>query len=400
MDKLAALRNAARARGRVEELDAGPAPTLDSLASDLDGVRKLLEQVAARKAEGDLEEARKTYLQALVRLKAIRELASKRRPEMLPEIDKVREDAELAWDGAAQLLQEARMLFVQVEDQMARVDCEAVDHAHRQLQSLPRPDRGRAAFRARRDRPDGRGGRHAGDQVPHPPRARRARLEISGIMMGEKTTLEAVDSPLPGLDPVKFVHAFAWVEINGQVYRSGDTIAGTSIRVGRITRHSVQVSLREEGEGRRPAPIKKSRAGEESPTRDLGIGRSLAEDAAPEEFQLLPVGDHVGQILAGPRQLLLDVAVALHDLRDLVADGGVGEVLVLDRLVELGPRLALVGVELFHELHDLLHEALDRGGLVGLLDLQVLHGARDALVDIAAAAPGSPESRAGWTGRP
>src|SRR6185436_6244722 len=111
------------------------------------------------------------------------------------------------------------LLFVQVEDQMARVDCEAVDHAHRQLQSFR--DRIEVERRTERDEI----ARMAAEVGTLAIKCRtrrelaRARLEISGIMMGEKTTLEAVDSPLPGLDPVKFVHAFAWVEINGQVYR-------------------------------------------------------------------------------------------------------------------------------------------------------------------------------------
>jgi hypothetical protein len=246
MDKLAALRNAARDRGRVDLPDAGPPPTLDSLASDLEGVRKLLEQVAARRAEGDLEAGRNAYLQALQRLKAIRELASTRRPEMLAQIDAVREDAELAWDGAVQLLQEARTLYVQVEEQMARLDCEAVDHAQRQLETFR--DRIEVERRPERDEI----ARMAGEAGTLALKCRtrrelaRTRLEVTGIIMGEKTTLEAADSPLPGLDPVKFVQAFAWVEINGQVYRAGDTIAGTSIRVSRITRHSVEVSLRDE----------------------------------------------------------------------------------------------------------------------------------------------------------
>jgi hypothetical protein len=246
MDKLAALRNAARERGREDVPDAGPPPTLDSLASDLEGVRKLLEQVRARKGEGDLDEARKLYLQALVRLKAIRELASRRRPEMLPEIDRVRDDAELAWNGVEQLMQEARALFVQVEEFMARVDCEKMDEVHRKLLAY----RDRIEVERRPERDDIAGWAAEVGTLALKCRTRRelvqARLEVTGIMMGEKTTFETVDSPLPGVDPVRFVHAFAWVEINGRVYRTGDTIAGTQIRVDRITRHSVQVSLREE----------------------------------------------------------------------------------------------------------------------------------------------------------
>jgi len=248
MDKLTAMRNASleRLRTLIGLPEAGiPPPTLDSLSSDLVGVRKLLEQVRAQKSDGDLDEARRSYLQALVRLKAIRELAGKRRPEMIPEIETVRDDAELAWDGAAQAAQEARALYVQVEDQMARLDCEGMDRTRAELQALRdrieverRPEReaisamladvGTLAVKCRTRRELG-----------------QARLLLSGIMMGEKTTVEAL--PAVAIEPeVRFVRTFAWAEINGQVYRVGDTISGTPIRVDRISRHSVQVSLRDE----------------------------------------------------------------------------------------------------------------------------------------------------------
>src|SRR5262249_8002923 len=139
MDKLAALKNAARERQRAmgdEPLLGIPPPTLDSLSSDLVGVQKLLEQVRAQKAGGELDEARQGYLQALVRLKAIRELAARRRPEMIPDVDKARDDAELAWDGAAQVAHEARTLYVRVDDQMARLDCEGLERTRLELQAL------------------------------------------------------------------------------------------------------------------------------------------------------------------------------------------------------------------------------------------------------------------------
>jgi len=245
MDKLAAMKNSARERRKAltgEPDPVGPLPTLDSLSSDLVGVQKLLEEVRARKAEGDLDEARKGYLQALVRLKLIRELAVKRRPEMVPDIEKTRDDAELAWNGAAQVAQDARTLFVQLDDQMSRVDCEGVERTHRELLALR--DRieveRRPEFETISDLVA-----EAGPLVVKC-RTRRelaqARLQVTGVMMGEKTSLESVG----GVEGIKFIHAFAWAEVNGQVYRAGDTIAGTQIRVDRITRHGVQVSLREE----------------------------------------------------------------------------------------------------------------------------------------------------------
>jgi hypothetical protein len=245
MDRLAAMRHADRERRRAQAGEPaleGPLPTVDSLASDLMGVQKLLDQVRARAGEGDLDEAKKGYLQALVRLRAIRELAAKRRPEMLPEIERVRDAAELAWDGAAQTAREARALFVQVAERMDRLDCEGVEETLQSLLSLRdridverRPERDAIAEMA-----------SAVGTLAATCRTRRelaqARVHVTGILTGEKTTLES----LAGIDGIRFVDAFAWAEINGQVYRAGDVIGGTRIRVDRITRGSVQVSLRGE----------------------------------------------------------------------------------------------------------------------------------------------------------
>jgi hypothetical protein len=248
MDKLTAMKNSSleRRRALTGEPDLGIAPpTLDSLSSDLVGVQKLLEQVRAQKADGDLDEARRSYLQALVRLKVIRELAAKRRPEMLPDIEKVREDAELAWDGAAQVAQEARSLYVRVEDLMTRLDCEGVERTHTDLLALRdrieverRPEReaisamaadvGTLALKCRTRR-----------------ELAQAPLRLSGVMTGEKVSVESLPA-IGGEGEVPFVRTFAWAEINGQVYRVGDSISGTKIRVDRISRHSVQVSLRDE----------------------------------------------------------------------------------------------------------------------------------------------------------
>jgi hypothetical protein len=248
MDKLTAMKNASleRRRGLTGEPELGiPPPTLDSLSSDLVGVQKLLEQVRAQKADGELDEARRGYLQALVRLKAIRELALMRRPERIPDVEKLRDEAELAWGGAAQALGEARTLYVGVEDQMARLDCERVQHACAKLLAL----RDRIEVERRPEREEISAMASDVGTLAVRCRTRRdlaeTRLELGGVLTGEKTSLEGLPGiPLPPAVP--FVRAFAWAEINGQVYRVGDTIAGTLIRVERISRHSVQVSLRDE----------------------------------------------------------------------------------------------------------------------------------------------------------
>jgi hypothetical protein len=165
---------------------------------------------------------------------------------MLPDIDEMRNKAELAWDGAAQVEREARGLYVQIEGLMARLDCEGVERTHKELQTLR--DRIEVERRAERDVIAAMAADVGGLVVRCRTRRELAqvRLDLTGILMGEKTTVETVELPLGADQDVKFLRSFAWAEINGQVYRAGDTIAGTRIRVDKITRHSVQVSLRDE----------------------------------------------------------------------------------------------------------------------------------------------------------
>ena len=80
-------------------------------------------------------------------------------------------------------------------------------------------------------------------------RTRRAlmqmRLDVSAITLWETVTNEKVGAPFWTVE-VRFVRPHAEAEINGHVYRSGDTIQGTQVKVDRITAHGVQVSPRNE----------------------------------------------------------------------------------------------------------------------------------------------------------
>lgn len=247
-DKLTAMRNAARERERIRRGEPAierPAPTRDTLMSDFEAARKMADEIRVHRAAGRLEEAGKTYLKMLVHLQTIRGVAAKVRPELLPEIEQARGDAELAWPGAARVQDEARLEFVRVKRQMDALEVEAMAATHQSLQR----------FRDRIE-VEGRPERKAIDDwaaevgtLVVKCRARRelgsARLEVSGITLGEIETTETVDAPFLSFE-VPFVRPFAEAEINGRVYRRGDTIQGTRIRVDRITRHGVQVWLRDE----------------------------------------------------------------------------------------------------------------------------------------------------------
>jgi len=255
-DKMAAMKNAALER--LRDARSGPefvppTVTLDTLMSTLNDARKIVEELRTHKAAGELEEARQSYLKALVHLKAIHALASKRRPELLGDIDQVRQDAETLWDGAAQLEREARSLYVQGHGQLQRLELAALEQTQKQLAELR--DRIEVERRPERD-PIAVWASEVGALVVKC-RTRidlaAARLDVAGITMGELATTELIDSsfeifgrPVGGVDGVTFVRPFAMANINGQSYRQGDTIQGTQIRVDRILRQSIQFSLRDE----------------------------------------------------------------------------------------------------------------------------------------------------------
>lgn len=255
-DRAAAMRNSAleRARAARGELEVPkPVVTLDSLDSDLTGAMKLIEEARAQKSTGDLEEARQNYLKAVVHLKAIRELALLRRPDLLPQIERTRDDAEAAWNGAALVEREAGLLFSSVPGLSDRLDVDRLERLQKELQQL----RDRVEVERRPERERISSWTTDVGMVLAKCRTRlelaRAPLSVTGITMGEKSTQETVDAKvslfgqvLGPLEPVTVVRPFAMANVNGRLVTRGDLIEGTQIRVDAITARSVQFSLREE----------------------------------------------------------------------------------------------------------------------------------------------------------
>jgi len=256
MDKASAMRYAALERAREARGDVEfPVPwvTLDSLDSDLAAAKKMIEEVRSQKAAGDLEDARKTYLKVLVHLKAIRELAGKRRPSMLAAIEETRDEAELAFDGAAQVRREAAALFVATKELADRLDVEGLEKTHKELLAL------RSRIEVERRPEHDEIALWAADVSAIVVKVRtrrelaRARIDVSGITIGDQATRETVDfrfqvlgREVGSVEEVTFVRPFAMADINGRLYRQGDMLDGTQIRIEKISRHSVQVALRDE----------------------------------------------------------------------------------------------------------------------------------------------------------
>src|SRR6185436_5951055 len=102
---------------------------------------------------------------------------------------------------------------------MARLDCEGMDRTRAELQAL----RDRIEVERRPEREAIAAMAADVGTLAVKCRTRRelaqARIQVTGIMMGEKTTFEPLGLPPEPDEQVKFVRTFAWAEINGQVYR-------------------------------------------------------------------------------------------------------------------------------------------------------------------------------------
>ncbi len=256
LDKAAAMRNAALERERAARSDLEipvPSITLDSLDSDVVAAQKRIEETRAHKAAGDEEEARKTYLVVLVHLKAMRELALKRRPDLLSRLDQVRDEAESAWDGAAQIEREGARLLAAVPELADRLDVESLERSRKDLEILR--DRIEVERRPERERL-GSWIAELGTVVVKC-RTRRdlaqARLDVSGITLGEREEEETIDARFSLFGqtlgvPVtlRIVRPFAMADVNGRMLRAGDLVEGTTIRVAAIRPYGVQFSLRDE----------------------------------------------------------------------------------------------------------------------------------------------------------
>jgi hypothetical protein len=248
-DRLAALRNSSLERARAargESLPPKPVLSPDSLDAELTAALKMIEDARGHRLAGDLEEARRSYLQALVHLKAIRELADRRRPDLLPAIERARDDAETAWDGAARVEAEARELYVGIAGLADRLDVGGLERTRKELDLLR--DRLEVERRPERGRIEGWALETATVLVKCRTRLdlARARLDVSGITIGETTSEEMLDLPLGHVEKVMVVRPFAMADVNGRLLRKGDMVEGTGIRVDDISTHGVRFSLREE----------------------------------------------------------------------------------------------------------------------------------------------------------
>ncbi len=242
----------------------GPEVQLDNLDKGLESARALLEDLKKSMERKDETGARDKYDQIVKFVGRLRELSAKDpSPEKRKEIEDIKAQAEKLYGGVDRILQKARGIFVKAaEEHFERGDLKEMEAALKELVELEkRPEiAGDERLATLRN--------YARDLEPLIARCRtrlelaRRKLTLSGVTLHLEEKAQVMDIPLmvfghaPGVrHQVRFILATDFALINDKLYKVGDfveeekgagKVAGKGIRVEKIWKYGVQVSLGEE----------------------------------------------------------------------------------------------------------------------------------------------------------
>lgn len=217
---------------------------VDELASKLREVRKAVEGLLAA-GEGGHREKYDEYLKLWW---SMRETASKKKRELLGELDDLRAALEKLWPGAKGVLAEGLALTETARRHYETENCAALAQDLERLRRLKE----RLEVRGRPEEDDI--GKWLAAWEPLLARCMNRRelaakkLDVTAITLSYRERDEAVEIP-PAFGPaprVRFVEETALAGINGRVYRPGDLVDGEGVKVEKIRRHSVEVSWKGE----------------------------------------------------------------------------------------------------------------------------------------------------------
>jgi hypothetical protein len=219
----------------------GPKVTADGLASALGDARRNLKDLELMEAD-----AKPDAYHALLQLwKAVREKALVLgRSDVVLEIDRVRDAAEAAWDGAARALAEARPGQVRLLEAYDRGDLHALE---RELRAL-KDQRRRIDFELRAESEEL--SKWIAEAEPMVVRCRtRAELAkvpvvVTGTVISQSEEPISIEIAYGVTQSVRFVRDTSTASVNGKTCRVGDTVDG--LRLEKVSTHSVTLSLRGE----------------------------------------------------------------------------------------------------------------------------------------------------------
>lgn len=173
--------------------------------------------------------------------------------EVAQQVDKLRSDAELIWDGINRLMKKLLAVNVGILEAFARDDCPAMEKGVEELRKAQ-------DAKELRDQPqliELASWIAKADPLIAKCRTRlelaRKKIVLTGTISYEDWSVQTVDGSVAllgvqvgGSHGVRFIKPNRLAIINDKVYKIGDVVEGEGVRVEKVWPHGVQVSLRDE----------------------------------------------------------------------------------------------------------------------------------------------------------
>jgi len=252
-DKARALKASIERSDRSLPAPAPPRVTEDNLRSSLSLAQELLAELRREKGQKPPEELRAAYLSILTLWSRMHAVAARRDPELLGAVDRLRDEAEAVYEGAAMTLAEARGVYLAARRQAQ----EDRTPAARGRLSLLRGYLGRVELAGRPERETLLGwvAEAEGELRRSTIREELARkpIAVSAVTVAWVQEPRRVDlsvrvfgHTLGSATTVRFARDASLAVINGAVYRAGDRVESLDVEVHRITSHGIQVLFKGE----------------------------------------------------------------------------------------------------------------------------------------------------------
>ncbi len=233
---------------------AGDIPRVDKVDDGIVEVEKLLEKLAEAVERKVIEDQRSLYDKIIRMIIQLRDLAAKEPDQQVRiRVEGLKKRVEELYHGSEKLLEQARRHYVRGMEAFEKEDVPAMEKEIGEIKKLA-------------EAPE-----FVGDERLTTVRAMvlelepllgrcktrlelaKKKLELTGVVLHFEEKPQTMEIPLNVFGhtvgaphELRFIRATHFAIINGKNYKVGDTVEGEGVRVERIRKYSVQVSLKEE----------------------------------------------------------------------------------------------------------------------------------------------------------
>lgn len=225
----------------------------DNLTKRLEEAEMLLEDLKKAKEESRQTEGEEIYQKILVYHDALRKATRDEPQEVQRRVEELRRQTEEIWGGAQRLLAQLRLVYIRSISQFKADRCAELETSIEDLR------KGLERIEVQGTSQELEIRKWVVELEPKLAKC-RTRLELlakqlllSGTVSYDEEILQPINASLLVLGhqigvayEVRFTKPNRLAIINGQMYRVGDVVEGQGVRIEKILRHGVQVSLREE----------------------------------------------------------------------------------------------------------------------------------------------------------